>query len=621
MCSFLAIDLDKASFTSDARAIGSICKTMSINPYFELSKSGNGIHIWFFFVGDVRARDARILGDLIITKAMNISDGIDMKSYDRLFPNQDYVVPDALGNLIALPLYYGSRSEGKTVFIDINTVQPYENQWDILQQVKKISPQHLYRLISDYMNLGEMSSLIPWEIKKEKLTVPKSVTMVLHDAIYIEKRVLSKTLFNLLKRMALFYNPEFFMRQKQRLSTYNTPRIVSTYDLNERYIILPRGLLGKLLDFFRKHRVGIAIEDKRLTVKIPTQTLHLKLYYEQNKALEEILKNDYSLLIAPLGFGKTAVATAVIANRSVSTLVLVHKTILLEQWAIRLSEYFQIDIKSIGILGKEKKKLNGTLDVATLQSLKNRAELIENYSQIIIDESHHMSAVSFEVPLKRFKGKYVLGLSATPKRKDGMEAIMYLQCGNIVHESIGKNTIRHTLKTITTQYDTFLDSFTMMLGEIVEDEVRNKLIVDEVMWYSARNILILSERIEHLNILWHMLDAKGVDAILLHGGLSAKEKRVQFEKTDDASIILSTSSHIGEGIDIGHLDTIMLTMPISYPERIIQYLGRIGRKGQQCLAIDFIDSSVPMLKSSFNKRIKGYKKMGYVLSPVHTLFG
>lgn len=621
MCSFLAIDLDKASFTADARAIDNVCKTMSIIPYFELSKSGNGIHIWFFFAEDVRARDARILGDLIITKAMNISDGIDMKSYDRLFPNQDYVAPDALGNLIALPLHYGSRSEGKTVFIDINTMQPYENQWDLLQQVKKVSPQHLYSLIFEYMNLGEMSSLMPWEIKKEKLTVPKSVTMVLHDAIYIEKRVLSKTLLNLLKRMASFYNPEFFMRQKQRLSTYNTPRIVSTYDLNERYIVLPRGLLEKLLDFFKEHRVGIVIEDKRLVVKIPTQTLHLKLYYEQNRALEEILKNDYSLLIAPPGFGKTAVAGAVIANRSVSTLVLVHKTILLEQWAKRLSEYFQIDIKSIGILGKGKKKLNGILDIATLQSLKNRAEVIENYSQIIIDEAHHMPAVSFEVPLKRFKGKYVLGLSATPKRKDGMEAIMYLQCGNIVHESIRKNTIKHTLKTITTEYDTFLDSFTMILGEIVEDEVRNKLIVDEVMRNPTRKILILSERIEHLNILWHMLDTKGVDAILLHGGLSIKEKRVQFEKTDYASVILSTSSYIGEGIDIGHLDTIMFTMPISYPERIIQYLGRVGRKGQQCLAIDFIDSSVPMLKNSFNKRIKGYKKMGYVLSHARTLFG
>ncbi len=621
MCSFLAIDLDKSCFTADARAIANICKTMNIIPYFELSKSGNGIHIWFFFTEDVRARNARILGDLIITRAMDIGDGIDMKSYDRLFPNQDYVPPDALGNLIALPLHFGSRSEGKTVFINIDTMQPYGNQWEVLQNVQKITPQKLHSLTADHATLGEVSSLMPWEIKKEKLVLPKSVVIVLHNAIYIEKTVLSKTLLNVLKRMASFYNPAFFMRQKQRLSTYNVPRIISTYDLNERYIILPRGLYGKLLDFFKKYRVKIVMEDKRLNSKIPAQKLHLKLRYEQNKALEEILKNDYSLLIAPPGFGKTAVAAAVVSKRSVNTLVLVHKTILLEQWAKRLSEYFEIDIKSIGILGKGKKKLNGRLDVATLQSLKNRAELIENYSQIIIDESHHMPAVSFEIPLKRFRGKYVLGLSATPKRKDGMEAIMYLQCGSIAHEATRKNTLKHTLKTISTSYDTFYDHFGMMLSEMMEDEVRNRLILDEIMRYSTRKILILSERIEHLNILWHLLQAKGIEAVLLHGGLKTKEKRIQFIKTENASIILSTSSYIGEGIDIGHLDTIVFTMPISYPERIIQYLGRIGRKGQQCLAIDFIDSEVPMLKSSFSKRMKGYKKMGYVLSPVHSLFG
>ena len=620
MCSFLAVDLDKSSFVADARAIHTVCKMMDIHPYFELSKSGNGIHIWFFFVEDVRARDARILGDLMITKAMDISDGIDMKSYDRLFPNQDYVAPDALGNLIALPLHYGSRSEGKTVFIDIDTMQPYENQWDILQNVIKIPSQKLHSLIADYARLTEATTLMPWEIKQEKLILPKSVQMVLHNAIYIDKSALSKTFLNLLKRMASFYNPEFFMRQRQRLSTFNTPRVVSTYELNERYIILPRGLYGKLLRFFKKHRIPVSIEDKRLKQKMPPQNFHLKLRHEQNKALDDILKNDYALLIAPPGFGKTAVAAAVISKRSVKTLILVHKTILLEQWANRLSEYFQIDIKSIGILGKGKKKLNGNLDVATLQSLKNRAELIEDYSQIIIDEAHHMPAVSFEIPLKRFKGKYVLGLSATPKRKDGMEAIMYLQCGDIVHESIRKNTVKHTLKTITTQYDTFMDHFSMMLGEITEDEIRNRQIIDEIMKHPERKILVLSERVEHLNILWHMLEVEDIDAVLLYGGLKTKEKRTQFEKTEDASIILSTSSYIGEGIDIGHLDTIIFTMPISYPERIIQYLGRIGRQGQQCLAIDFIDSSVPMLKSSFNKRMRGYKKMGYVLAPVQTLF-
>ena len=620
MCSFLAIDLDKSSFVADARAIQEVCKSMQILPYFELSKSGNGMHVWFFFSEDVRARNARILGDLIITRAMDISDGIDMGSYDRLFPNQDYVAPDALGNLIALPLHFGSRSEGKTIFIDIDTMRPCRDQWELLRSVQKITPQKLYSLIGEYAKLAEMTSLMPWEIKQEKLVLPKSIHMVLHQAIYINKTALSKTLMNVLKRMASFYNPEFFIRQRQRFSTFNIPRIVAGYELNERYIVLPRGLLGKLQSFFQKHHIPVTIEDKRKKVKIQKPDFFLTLREEQKTAQRHILSNDFALLIAPPGFGKTAVAASVIVKRSVSTLVLVHKTVLLDQWSKRLSEYFKIDTKSIGILGKGKKKLNGKLDIATLQSLKNRPELIENYSQIIVDEAHHIPAVSFEIPLKRFKGKYVLGLSATPKRKDGMEAIMYMQCGDVVYESSKRSAAKHILKTIPTVYDTFLDHFAMILGEITEDELRNRQIIDEIFKHTERKILVLSERIEHLNILWHMLEAKGMEAVLLYGGLSAKEKKQQFEKTGTASVILSTSSYIGEGIDIGHLDTIIFTMPISYPERIVQYLGRIGREGQQCLAIDFIDTSVPILKSSFSKRMKGYKKMGYVLAPTRSLF-
>jgi superfamily II DNA or RNA helicase len=159
-----------------------------------------------------------------------------------------------------------------------------------------------------------------------------------------------------------------------------------------------------------------------------------------------------------------------------------------------------------------------------------------------------------------------------------------------------------------------------MLGEIAEDEERNRLIIDEIHRLHDRKILVLSERIEHLHILYHMLEETRTEAVLLYGGMKSRQKREEFGKAADASIILSTSSYIGEGIDIGHLDTILLTMPISYPERIVQYLGRIGRQGQFCLAIDFIDEAVPMLKSSLNKRMKGYKKMGYVLEVRRSLF-
>ncbi len=615
LCSFLAIDLDKSSFLNDARAIYKVCTDMGLSPSFEISKSGNGMHIWFFFSQNVLARDVRILGDLIITKAMDYSDGIDMKSFDRLFPNQDYVPYDGLGNLIALPLHYGSRNEGKTVFVDIKTLQPYSDQWLYLSSVNKITPSKLSSLIGTYaQSMGVDETLMPWEIEKVKLVSPKRLKVVIYDALYIEFEGMSKSFLNLLKRMASFYNPEFYMRQKQRLSTYNTPRIVSTYDLNERYIILPRGLLEPLRRLAEKHKIKIEFQDKRILDKTSIPPLLLDLRAEQVDVFNSLMKYDYALLIAPPGFGKTAVASAMIAARSVKTLILVNKTALIDQWKERLMSYFSIQAKEIGILGKGKKSLNGSLDIATLQSLKNRPELIEEYSQIIIDEAHHIPAVSFEIPLKRFKGKYVVGLSATPKRKDGMEAIMRLQCGEIVHEIKKSISQRHQLKTVSTQYETLLNHFSMILNELSEDHDRNQLIIGEIKNLKHKNILVLSERIEHLNYLWHQLKTENIDALLLYGAMGTKMKREQFAKTIDSSIILSTSSYIGEGIDIGHLDTIIFTMPISYDERMVQYLGRIGRQGQECLAIDFIDNQVPLLKSSFTKRLKGYKKMGYIFN-------
>jgi superfamily II DNA or RNA helicase len=277
-----------------------------------------------------------------------------------------------------------------------------------------------------------------------------------------------------------------------------------------------------------------------------------------------------------------------------------------------LVEYFDVDPKSIGQLGKGKKRITGTIDIATIQSLRNRPEMIENYSQVIIDEVHHIPAVSFEVPLKRFRGKYVLGLSATSKRKDGMHPIMFMQCGEIAHEIKSKSTQIHELVSVNTNYDTFQDSFALMLNEILEDEERNRLIVSEVAKLKEKNILILSERIEHLNMLYHKLDAINIKALLLHGGLSHKVQKEALKDAQNARIILSTSSYVGEGLDFSHLDTIVFTMPISYEGRMVQYLGRIGRRWQKCLAIDFVDGQVPMLKSSFSKRLKAYKKMGYV---------
>jgi len=531
-----------------------------------------------------------------------------------MFPNQDFVAPDALGNLIALPLQYKSRVENKTVFIDIDTMQPYQDQWNVLKTVSKIPSSKLSNILHTNIvqNSNNIDSLMPWEVKRNiPILFPKTTKVVIYEALYIQKIELSKTLLNTLQRLASFTNPEFYIRQNLRKSTFNTPRIISLFDTNERYVILPRGLISKIQHLFQSNNATLIIEDKRFIQKIDKLKLSIKLRDNQKIAYNKILKNDYALLIAPPGFGKTAIASAVIAKRRVNTLILVHKITLLEQWAERLSEYFDIDKKTLGQLGKGKKKLTSNIDIAMLQSLKNRPELIEDYSQIIVDEAHHIPAVSFEVPLKKFRGKYVVGLSATPKRQDGMHPIMSMQCGDIVHEIKRDKEQTHILKSVRTKFEAYEDEFTMILGELVEDFTRNELIVNEIEKLENRKILLISERIEHLNILYHGLKSKNIKSTLLYGGMGTKVQRKALEDAHGADIILSTSGYIGEGIDFAHLDTIVFTMPISYQGRIIQYLGRVGRRGQKCLAIDFVDENVPMLKASFTKRMKGYKQMGY----------
>ncbi len=516
--------------------------------------------------------------------------------------------------LIAIPLHFGSRQEDRTVFIEIETLQPFSDQWQVLRTVRKLTSKELSSVIANYtvVNLNSDDTLMPWEIKEDKpILFPKQIKATLFDALYIEKLELPKTLLTKLQRFASFSNPEFYIRQNLRKSTYNTPRVISLFEQNERYIILPRGLTKKIKTYFRINGAKFTIEDKRIRKKIEKPNFLLTLRTEQEEALAKVMKNSYALLIAPPGFGKTAVASAIIAKRAVTTLILIHKTTLLEQWAERLSEYFGVDVKSIGMLGKGKKRITSHIDIATLQSLRNRSEMIENYTQIIVDEVHHIPAVSFEVPLKRFRGKYIIGLSATPKRKDGMHPIMYMQCGEIAHEVKVKRRQIHQLRIIKTSFDSFQDNFAEILNEIMEDEGRNRLIVDEIAKLKGRNILVLSERVEHLNMLYHHLDAKQISSLLLHGGLSQKIQKEALKDAQNHSIILSTSSYIGEGIDFPHLNTIIFTMPISYIGRMVQYLGRVGRRGQECLAIDFVDESVVMLKSSFSKRMRGYKEMGY----------
>jgi len=580
----------------------------------ELSKSGQGIHLWLFFDEPVLAADARRLGDFLISRAIDEADGIDLTSFDRLFPHQDYVEEGGLGNLIALPLHYGSRRGGRTVFVDLQTMTPYPDQWGRLAELRRIGRSELEAFLDLHALRNDPEESMPWKVVHEdSVTLPKTIRGVLYDALYLEREGLNRQAVNRFKRMASFANPEFFLRQRLRKSTYNVPRVVTLFDRNERYLILPRGLKEEVEAFVSDLGSRIHWEDRRQNQGAEIPAMRVEPRPEQRQVIEELSGKEYGLLVAPPGFGKTFVAAVLVARRRVTTLVLVHKTTLLEQWRQRLAEYLALDEKAIGILGQGKNRLNGTLDVATLQSLRHRPETIENYTQVIVDEAHHIPASSYEIPLRSFRGRYLLGLSATPRRKDGMHPLMFFQCGPVAFEVSQKLHIRHTLQVRYSRFETMEESFASILNELVLCEERNRLIVETVVSHRGRRMLLLSERIEHLNTLYHLLHDRGIAVTLLHGTLGRRMQRKMKAELEAAEVLLSTSGYIGEGVDIGHLDTLILTMPISYSGRMVQYLGRIGRQGQRCLVIDIVDEKVPMLKASFRKRQSAYRKMGYAV--------
>jgi superfamily II DNA or RNA helicase len=204
-----------------------------------------------------------------------------------------------------------------------------------------------------------------------------------------------------------------------------------------------------------------------------------------------------------------------------------------------------------------------------------------------------------------------LGLSATPNRKDGLDPILFQQLGDISYEYKKKRTHYNKLKIIRTDFVSDAENYSTIINELCVDEKRNDLIISAIKDNIKRKILVLTDRIEHINLLETLLENEGIDFVCVHGSMNKKQQVENMKLVKEKSLILATTSYFGEGIDFPHLNTILFATPISYYGRLIQYLGRIGRGNQECLAIDFLDSKNAMLNSSYKKRLDGYKQMHY----------
>mgnify|MGYP003503079688 FL=1 len=590
-CKYVVMELNSEDVFKLQRAL----LELNISASYSLS-SYNSIFAWIFFKEKISSNISFSFLYFLQKKA-NIS--------VKLYPNSEFSTQEKLGSYIELPLQLFYRNKNRTVFLDINTKKVFHDQWNYLANIKKASKEQIYSFAQ---------VLKPQNIQRDLKSVDfpqNSIDIVLDSGINFPIQSLSKSFISKLKSFASFENPQIKLLLSLRKPLYNTPKYLKGYEESSEFLKLPRGLKEKLFEYLNYNLVKYKIIDNRVFEKIETKRILFTLRAEQEDAIKEILKYDSSICVAPPGFGKTLIGAKIFEQRAVKTLIIVNKNMLLDQWISRFVDYFGYKKSDIGFLGKSQNRLNGNIDIATMQSLNNIPELVENYTQVIVDECHHIPALTFEQIVKNFKGKYILGLSATPNRKDELDPILYQQLGNISYEYKKPKTHTNRLLVIKTEFTSSADNYAAIINELVSNEDRNRQIAKTIKENIDRKILLLSDRIEHLNLLENILKEEKIDFVSVHGSQNKKEQVENMQKVKTSSLILATSSFFGEGIDFPHLNTIIFATPISFYGRLIQYLGRIGRGNQECLAIDFLDSKNAMLNSTYKKRLEGYKAMHY----------
>ena len=650
-CWFLAADFDKASWEADALAFVQTCRAFHVPAALERSRSGTGGHVWVFFAEPIAAPLARRLGSFLLTQTMERRPEIGLDSYDRLFPNQDTMPQGGFGNLIALPLQQGPRQHGNSVFVD-DSFAPYRDQLAFLSSLRPMSRQAVEAVVDEAQRRGQIIGVRmvvtdedddqPWTAPPSRRRdprpiqgkTPESIALVLGNQLYLPKEGLPPSLVNRLIRIAAFQNPEFYQAQAMRLSTFGKPRIISCAEDYPRHLGLPRGCIEEALELLQSVGVRVDIADQREYGLPLDAKFHGQLRPEQQGAADRLLAHDAGVLAAATAFGKTVVAAYVIAQRAVNTLVLVHRQQLLDQWISRLSLFLDLDPKQIGQIGGGKRRPNGLLDVALLQSVCRKGvvdDLVARYGHMVVDECHHLPASSFEQVARRCKARYVTGLSATTTRRDGHHPIIFMQCGPIRYRvDARQQAVRHPFEHRVVVRETAFrlsqlsepaPAIHELYAALMRDETRNALIVADVLAAveDGRSPVVLTERTEHLELLAGRLRPSIPNVVILRGGMGAKQRTAiaeQLVNIPDRTprVLVATGRYLGEGFDDARLDTLFLALPISWRGTLVQYAGRLHRlhdRKKEVIVYDYSDLAVPMLARMYERRLRGYRAIGY----------
>lgn len=612
---FIAADFDEENWINDSRKLLFLCQEKGIPAYLERSRSGNGAHVWIFFEQPYPAIKSRKILVSLLTKARIISTFDKNSSFDRLFPNQDSLSGKGLGNLIALPFYKPAMDNGNSCFISPETMKPYSNQWQFLITIQKTT-------IATLDNLYERLNATAPSIN----TTPDQVlVIILSNAITIARNGLPIILIDFLREELNFANAEFFIRQKTGKSTYGSKRYLRFIEETNDYIVIPRGLTGRLLRFCKEHNINYKLKDQRC--KKPDQLFRFEatLRDYQQPGVSAAEKKDIGVIVAPPGSGKTLIGLKIIADKQQPALIVVHRRQLMEQWSERIATFLGIPAHEIGKIGQGKHKPGKLITLATIQSLikaiadKSNSDLANSFGTILIDECHHIPAETYRSTIQQFNSYYQYGLTATPFRKYNHDKQIFIHLGDIIAEISSQQVTDFPQPTVIIRstsldvpFNQKTDLFETLSKILIHDSARNNLILKDIFKElgGGKRVVILTERKEHIDSLYQYLK-QSFEAITLSGddNVSSRDAKWKQLKSGNYQALITTGQFFGEGTDLDNATCLFLVYPFSFEGKLIQYIGRVQRSEIAPVIYDYRDIKIDYLNKLFLKRNTYYRKL------------
>ncbi|MFA5815617.1 MAG: DEAD/DEAH box helicase family protein [Bacteroidales bacterium] len=617
---FIAADFDEKNWKESIQKLYSTCQKFEIPAYIERSRSGNGGHLWIFFEENLPAEQTRKLIFELLQEASIISHFEKEPSFDRLFPNQDFHSGKGLGNLIALPLNGKTLQNGNSAFLDPTNFEPIANQFDALANFQKLSTKKFRLLFENFTN-----QILQETFKSNFLPgTQHEIEIQISNQVYLKRLQLNKKLIAFLRDNLNFLNSDFLVKKNMGKSTYNIEKYFRLIDETSDGVIIPRGFVGNLVHFCKQENIFYKIIDKRKKLDFVDFDSDINLLPHQGLAIEKVSDKDFGVIVSPPGSGKTIIGLEIIAQKRQPALIIVHRKQLFDQWIERIQSFLKIPKAEIGQIGNQKFNIGKEITVAMIQSLNRSAEIdkiTNSFGTIIVDECHHIPAKSFREAIVGFNSFYLYGLTATPKRKNNDEKLIYFYIGNILYNAEQKDQIKQNLTkaeinvretNLFAPFDYKIDKYETISRILIHDTQRNSLIIDDIEKNAGRfkTILVLTERKAHVDILNLYLKDK-LETITIHGDDSERSRKSKLEqiKQGHFKIVISTGQYFGEGIDLDTLECLFIVYPFAFEGKLIQYIGRIQRSGKPPAIFDYRDIKIDYFDKMFMQRNRYYKKL------------